>query len=272
MKLDGTSRSLWKINLGPNIRSGSHYVPVMVADFDGDGSAEVICRTADGTVDGKGRVLSGGAFSKGARFKDWRAEDYNVVFAPNYVTCFSGRTGAALDTVPYRPSVLEDAKAIERRDYNAVKKFWSARNPGNQAFRFLGAVGTFDGRRISAVMCRGYYSRTCLAAYDFEDGKLKERWYFCSDDEDNWGYGGQGFHNLRVADVDFDGRDEVLYGHMCVDHDGKGLWTTGYGHGDALHLVQASPDTRGLRLWTCHEASPYGVSLIDAQSGRTKLD
>ena len=271
VKLDGTSRSLWKINLGPNIRSGSHYAPVMVADFDGDGSAEVICRTADGTVDGKGRVLSSGAFAKGAKFKDWRAEDGNVVFAPNYVTCFSGRTGAALDTIPYRPPVLEDAKAIGRRDYNAVKKLWNARNPGNQAFRFLGAVGTFDGRRISAVMCRGYYSRTCLAAYDFEDGKLKERWYFCSDDEDNWGYGGQGFHNLRVADVDFDGRDEILYGHMCVDHDGKGLWTTGYGHGDALHLVQASPDTRGLRLWTCHEASPFGVSLVDAQSGKTLL-
>ena len=271
VKLDGTSRSLWKINLGPNIRSGSHYTPVMVADFDGDGSAEVICRTADGTVDGKGRTLSGGVFSNGAKFKDWRAEDGNVVFAPNYVTCFSGGTGAALDTIPYKPPVLEDARAMERRDYNAVKKLWNARNPGNQAFRFLGAVGTFDGRRISAVMCRGYYSRTCLAAYDFEDGKLKERWYFCSDDEENWGYGGQGFHNLRVADIDFDGRDEILYGHMCVDHDGKGLWTTGYGHGDALHLVQASPDSRGLRLWTCHEASPYGVSLIDAQSGRTLL-
>ena len=66
-----------------------------------------------------------------------------------------------------------------------MKKLWNARNPGNQAFRFLGAVGTFDGRRISAVMCRGYYSRTCLAAYDFEGGRLKERWYFCSDDEDN---------------------------------------------------------------------------------------
>ena len=74
-----------------------------------------------------------------------------------------------------------------------------------------------------------------------------------------------------MADVDFDGRDEILYGHMCVDHDGKGLWTTDYGHGDALHLVQASPDTPGLRLWTCHEEAPYGVSLIDAQTGRTLL-
>ena len=271
VRLDGTSRSLWKICLGPNIRSGAHYVPVMVADFDGDGLAEVICRTADGTVDGLGRTLSGGVFAKGATFKDWRAEDAHVVFAPNYVTCFSGRNGAAIDTVPYKPSVLDDPEAIARRDYKAVNRLWGSRNPGNQAFRFLGAVGTFDGRRISAVMCRGYYSRTCLAAYDLVRGKLRERWYFCSDDETNRGYGGQGFHNLRVADVDFDGRDEILYGHMCVDHDGKGLWTTGYGHGDALHLVQASPDTPGLRLWTCHEEAPYGVSLIDAQTGRTLL-
>lgn len=271
VKLDGSSRSLWKICLGPNIRSGAHYVPVMVADFDGDGLAEVICRTADGTVDGTGRTLSGGVFAKGATFTDWRAEDAHVVFAPNYVTCFSGRNGAAIDTVPYKPSVLDDPEAIARRDYKAVNKLWGSRNPGNQAFRFLGAVGTFDGRRISAVMCRGYYSRTCLAAYDLVRGKLRERWYFCSDDEANRGYGGQGFHNLRVADVDFDGRDEILYGHMCVDHDGKGQWTTGYGHGDALHLVQASPDTPGLRLWTCHEEAPYGVSLIDAQTGRTLL-
>ena len=271
VRLDGTSRSLWKICLGPNIRSGAHYVPVMVADFDGDGLAEVICRTADGTVDGLGRTLSGGVFAKGATFKDWRAEDAHVLFAPNYVTCFSGRNGAAIDTVPYKPSVLDDPEAIARRDYKAVNRLWGSRNPGNQAFRFLGAVGTFDGRRISAVMCRGYYSRTCLAAYDLVRGKLRERWYFCSDDETNRGYGGQGFHNLRVADVDFDGRDEILYGHMCVDHDGKGLWTTGYGHGDALHLVQASPDTPGLRLWTCHEEAPYGVSLIDAQTGRTLL-
>ena len=269
VKLDGTSRSLWKINLGPNIRSGSHYVPVLVADFDGDGAAEVICRTADGTVDGTGRILSEGKFAKSNAFVDWRKEDSHVVFAPNYVTCFSGKTGAACDTIPYKPAVHDDPEVIARKDHNAVKKFWNARNAGNQAFRFLGAVGSFDGVRVSAVMCRGYYSRSCLVAYDLVGGKLKERWSFCSDDEENWGYGGQGFHNLRVGDIDFDGKDEILYGHMCVDHDGQGLWTTGYGHGDALHLIQASPETRGLQLWTCHEAKPYGVSLIDAQSGRT---
>ncbi len=269
VKLDGTARSLWKICLGPNIRSGSHYVPVMVADFDGDGCAEVVCRTADGAVDGRGRVQNAGAWAKGQAFKDWRPEDYNVVFAPNYVTCFSGRTGEATDSIPFRPAVLDDRDAIARRDFKAVNRVWGSRNPGNQAFRFLSAVAYLDGVHPSVVMCRGYYSRTCLAAYDVEGGRLKERWFFTTDDQRNWGYNGQGFHNLRVGDVDFDGKDEIIYGHMCVDHDGCGLWTTGYGHGDAIQLIQASPETRGLQLWTCHENRPFGVSLIDAQSGRT---
>ncbi|MBQ8125881.1 MAG: VCBS repeat-containing protein, partial [Kiritimatiellae bacterium] len=94
VKLDGTNRSLWKINLGPNIRSGSHYVPVMVADFDGDGRAEVVCRTADGTVDGRGRVIGDAAV-------DWRKilPGAHILWAHNYVTAFDGATGAAIDSV-----------------------------------------------------------------------------------------------------------------------------------------------------------------------------
>ncbi len=271
VKLDGSSKSLWKICLGPNIRSGSHYVPVMVADYDGDGRAEVMCRTAEGTRDGRGRVLSGGKFKMGGKFEDGRAKDFNLVFEPNWVTVFAGDTGEALDSIPFRPKVLEDDEAIARRDYQAVKRLWGARNAGNQAFRFLAAVAYLDGIKPSAVFCRGYYSRTCLFAVDWNGKNLTEKWYFCTDDERNWGYNGQGFHNLRVGDVDFDGKDEIIYGHMCVDHDGEPLWTTGYGHGDAIHLIQASPETRGLQIWTCHENAPYGVSLIDAQSGKTIL-
>ncbi len=272
VKLDGTNRSLWKICLGPNIRSGAHYVPVIVWDLDGDGVAEVVCRTADGARDGKGRLLVGGAFSKKERpFTDFRAEDAHVVFAPNYVTVFGGRTGAALDTIPFKPGVLDDAAAIAARDYKAVNKKWRSRAPGNQAFRFLSAVGYFDGARPSVVMCRGYYSNTYLTAYDWNGKRLVERWHFAADEQRNPDYMGQGFHNLRVGDVDFDGRDEIVYGHMCVDHDGKPLWTTGYGHGDALHLFQASPETRGLRVWTCHESGKGGVSLLDARTGRTLL-
>lgn len=278
VKLDGTNRSLWKINLGPNIRSGSHYVPVMVCDMDGDGKAEVVCRTADGTVDAKGNVI-------GDAKTDWRRiiPGAHILWAHNFTTVFDGATGVAIDSVPFKPDVLSDetlraegeAQARTGADSRAMRKWelainreWSSRNPGNQAFRMLSAVAYLDGVHPSVVMCRGYYSRTCLCAYDFDGRKLRERWYFCSDDQRWWGYGGQGFHNLRVGDVDFDGKDEIIYGHMVVDHDGRGLYTTGMGHGDAMHLIQASPETRGLQVWTCHEAAPYGVSLFDAQSGR----
>jgi rhamnogalacturonan endolyase len=51
-KLDGTM--LWEINLGTNVREGAHYTQFMVYDFDGDGKAEMICKTADGSKDGLG--------------------------------------------------------------------------------------------------------------------------------------------------------------------------------------------------------------------------
>ena len=264
VKLDGSNRSLWKIDLGINIRSGSHYVPVMVADFDGDGKAEVICRTADGTKDGTGRVI-------GSATADFRERNGHVLWAQNFVTVFDGPTGRALDSVPFKPDILSDKAKRADRDAKAVNKEWSSRNPGNQAFRFLSAVGYLDGEHPSVIMCRGYYSRTCLAAYDWDGKSLKERWFFCSDDPRWWGYGGQGFHNLRVGDVDFDGKDEIIYGHMVVDHDGQGLITTGGGHGDAIHLIQPAPDQRGLKVWSCHESAPYGVSLWDAQTGRIIL-
>ena len=294
VKLDGTNKSLWRIDLGPNIRSGPHYNPYLVADFDGDGKAEVIVRTAQGAVDGLGRALGYLAeekegprgtnsynfaairrelpkWSKNARFKDFRPEDQFCAFAPNYVTVFAGPTGEAIDTLPFKPDVLDDPEAIARRDFNVINWWYSSRCPGNQSFRMLATTAYLDGVHPSAVMCRGYYSRTNLCAWDFDGKELKERWFFCSETERNFGYGGQGFHNIRAGDVDFDGRDEIIYGHMAVDHDGRGLWTTGYGHGDAMHIFQASPESRGLVNWTCHEHWPFGVSLIDCETGKTLL-
>ena len=294
VKLDGTNKSLWRIDLGPNVRSGPHYNPFLVADFDGDGKAEVIVRTAQGAVDGLGRTLgwAGEAkdgprgtnsydfaavrrelprWTKGAKFKDFRPEDQFTAFAPNYVTCFAGPTGEALDTLPFKPDVLDDPEAIARRDFNAINWWYASRCPGNQSFRMLATTAYLDGAHPSAVMCRGYYSRTNLCAWDFDGKELKERWFFCSETERNFGYGGQGFHNIRAGDVDFDGKDEIIYGHMAVDHDGRGLWTSGYGHGDAMHIFQASPESRGLVNWTCHEHWPFGVSLIDCETGKTLL-
>ena len=267
LKLDGSSRSLWRINLGPNIRSGAHYTPFIVYDLDGDGKAELVVRTADGTVDGKGKTLNNGEFKLGNKFKDWRIEDSHVVFAPNYVTVFNGLDGHAVDTLPFRPAVHEDPKVIENKDYGAICHQWRARNAGNQAFRFLSAVGYLDGIHPSVIMCRGYYSKTCLWALDFDGKKLSEHWFFDSETPRWKGYGGQGNHNLRVGDVDFDGKDEIIYGSMTVDHDGKGKYTLGLGHGDALHLIQRSPEVRGLQVFGCHESCGFGIDLHNAETG-----
>jgi hypothetical protein len=93
-------------------------------------------------------------------------------------------------------------------------------------------------------MCRGYYTRAVLAAWNFRDGKLTRVWTFDSDDgtPGNRDYRGQGNHNLSVGDVDGDGKDEIIYGACAIDHDGTGLYTTGLGHGDAMHLSDIDPD------------------------------
>ena len=118
----------------------------------------------------------------------------------------------------------------------------------------------------SAVFCRGYYTRTVIAAWDWDGKELISRWVFDTDEPEWKDYAGQGNHNLRVADVDGDGFDEITYGSMAVDHDGRGLYNTGFGHGDAIHLV-AEPKTNKLYIWDCHENKRDGSDLRDAATG-----
>ena len=128
-----------------------------------------------------------------------------------------------------------------------------------------------DGEKPSLVMCRGYYTRAVLVAWNWRDGKLTRVWTFDSDDgtAGNRDYRGQGNHNLSVGDVDGDGRDEIVYGACCIDHDGRGLYSTGLGHGDAMHLSDMDPDRPGLEVWAIHEnpSHPYGANLRDAATG-----
>jgi len=153
---------------------------------------------------------------------------------------------------------------------------WGDSN-GNRVDRFLACVAYLDGTRPSLVMCRGYYTRATLAAWDWRDGKLTKRWCFDSEDggtakdgKPNKAYEGQGNHNLSVADVDGDGRDEIVYGSCTLDDDGKGLYSTGLGHGDALHVSDLDPARPGLEVFAIHERPrhPYGADFRDAATGR----
>ena len=116
-------------------------------------------------------------------------------------------------------------------------------------------------------MCRGYYTRTVLAAFDWDGKNLKQHWVFDSNNPGCEDYAGQGNHNLRVGDVDGDGCDEIMYGSCAIDHDGKGLYSTRMGHGDAMHLTQFAPGLKGLQVWDCHENKKDGSTFRNAATG-----
>ena len=253
-KLDGTF--LWQINLGKNIREGAHYTQMMVYDLDGDGKAEIALKTADGSMDAKGNII-------GDSSKDWRNERGYILSGPEYLTVFNGLTGEALNTTDYTPP--RHAKLNPTTE--ELKAAWGD-GYGNRMDRFLACVAYLDGVHPSLVMCRGYYTRTILAAWDFKNNKLVKRWVFDTNDKGNEKFAGQGNHNLTVADVDGDGRDEIVYGQMTVDDNGKGLYSTGIGHADALHVSDLDPSRPGLEVFSIQERfDDAGANFRDAKTG-----
>ena len=253
---------LWRINLGKNIRAGAHYTQFMVYDLDGDGKAEVVMRTADGTVDGKGKVIGNADadYREAGTFDQSRNQmmkQGRILKGKEYLTVFSGDTGEALHTIDYIPARGNVA------DWGDAK--------GNRSDRFLACVAYLDGVHPSVVMCRGYYTRTVLAAFDWNGKELKNRWVFDSNHPGCEQYAGQGNHNLRVGDVDGDGCDEIIYGSCAIDHNGKGLYSTQMGHGDAIHLTHFDPSRKGLQVWDCHENKRDGSTYRDAATGEVLL-
>lgn len=270
-----TGEKLWRIDLGKNIRAGAHYTQFIVYDLDLDGRAEICMKTSDGTIDGTGTVIGdrnadyrekgdpdapkGGDFGPNdprgkAKPGDPPRNQGRILTGNEYLTVFDGLTGKALKTVDYVPPRGNLAD-------------WGD-NRANRSDRFLATVGYFDGRKPSAVFCRGYYTRAVIAAYDWDGKDLSVRWVFDSNDKGNEAYAGQGNHNLRVADVDGDGCHEIVYGSCTIDHDGNGLYSTGMGHGDAMHLTGFIPGSDKLQVWCCHENRKDGSSFRDAATGK----
>ncbi|SFE62188.1 Cadherin-like beta sandwich domain-containing protein [Paenibacillus catalpae] len=242
-QMDGTR--LWRIDMGPNIRSGAHYLHPMVYDLDGDGKAEIAARTADGTIDGTGAVI-------GDASADYRNSGGYVLEGPEYFTIFEGTTGKALATEDYDPP---------RGNIGDWGDTY-----GNRIDRFGAAIAYLDGQRPSLILQRGYYTRMVLVAYNWRDGELSKLWKY---DSPAKAYG-QGNHQLSVADVDNDGKDEVITGNSAINEDGTLLWSTNLGHGDAMHLGDLNPSHLGLELWTMHEetGAPYSATMIDARTGK----
>ncbi|MFF5288558.1 rhamnogalacturonan lyase [Paractinoplanes globisporus] len=245
-KLNGTR--LWRIDLGRNIRAGAHYTQFQVYDYDGDGKAEVAMKTADGTKDGTGAVI-------GSSSADYRNSSGYILSGPEYLTMFNGQTGKAMSTVDY---------VVARGTVSA----WGD-SYGNRVDRFLAGTAYINGSYPSLITARGYYTRSTIVAWDFRNGTLTRKWTFDSNSSTNGSkWTDQGNHQLSIADVDGDGRDEVIYGAMAIDDNGAGLWVNGQGHGDALHVGDLIPSRAGLEEFKVDEnTGSLAAWMADARTG-----
>jgi len=219
-----------------------------------------------------------------------------ILSGPEYMTMFDGASGRELQTIPVKTARYDDGLAWG--DYAMARI-----EPGNRVDRYLGGVAYLDGERPSAIFARGYYTRSTIVAYDWNGKNLTERWYVDSGfpamtnpfNDSPHGRDGsnsefatlttQGFHSLSAADVDGDGKHEVVYGSATIDDDGSLLYSSTdtlpagsaapgtearLGHGDAMHVTDIDPNRPGLEIFTVHEGgtfAPYGYALRDAATG-----
>lgn len=245
-------KKLWRIDLGVNIRAGAHYTQMLVGDYDSDGKAEVAFKTAPGTKDGSGKYLSKGPAASVDHSKDYRNSNGYVLSGEEFLTIFNGETGVEMATVNFNPG-------------RGTVSSWGD-SYGNRVDRFLATNAYLDGQKPSMVFQRGYYTRMAVTAYDWDGKSLTQRWYYNAATKGSECYG-MGNHNISAGDVDGDGFDEIIEGSCAIDHNGKFMYRTGKGHGDAIHFGDLDPDHAGLEVWEVHEEKPYGYDLHDARTG-----
>ena len=299
-----TAPLLWRIDLGRNIRAGAHYTQFMVYDFDGDGRAELMCKTAPGSLDGNGNYVNQAATDDAIKNASgtslFRTSDGRITGGQEWLTVFKGATGEAIHTIFYNPNrnMTYGGAADGKVNWGDVDGKNDAASYGNRGERFLAAVAYLDGpdQPASGIFCRGYYGHAFIWAVGFDGEHLYQKWLsqhktsktaytlYTYDAEGNRtskaftkcqptsgkGSGtmfGNGNHNMSIADLDGDGCDEIVWGSAALDHDGRLLYGTGFGHGDAIHLADHCPDRPGLEVFQIHEESPYGWDLHDAFTG-----
>lgn len=252
-------KRLWRIDLGPNIRAGQHYTQVSVGDFDGDGKAEVACKTSAGTKDGGGKYLSTGPAASDDDSQRYRNSNGYVLTGPEYLSVFEGATGKELATIDYlvpRGSVSAWGDSYGNR---------VDRHNGGMAFVGDSDAGKTASGRPSIIQGRGYYTRLTVSAYTWRGGKLSKNWVYDSGGSLN--SAGAGAHSEMAADTDADGAQEIVTGASTVGSDGTLKCQTGLGHGDALHVGELIVG-KGISVFTVHE-DKGGYDVHDGATCKT---
>ena len=283
-KLDGTF--MWRVKSGPNIILGNSS-NFGVADLDGDGCAEVVTKTGEGTVFGDGYEIPDTDGDGRTDYRDiWPAGHYTGdgpkgYGGPEFFSVIDGKTGKELARADFIARGKEGetpeqlAQNWETNDWDwdpRTKKYqWKLAN----SLRL--GIASFDGQKNQIFLGRGVYGKTKVEGWDYQDGQLTRLWHFDTSDaggqdsnkdgQANSAYAGQGNHSFTVADLDGDGKDEVMYGSCAWDDDGSGLWSTGLGHGDAQHVGKFLPEREGLQVFHCLENGKTMVALHDARDG-----
>jgi autotransporter-associated beta strand protein len=259
-KLNG--QLLWWIDCGPNLCDFQHNETNIAAyDWDGDGKAECIMRAADGTTI---HTATGKTIVIGDKTKNYRADcqngsmsEYFVHSGSEFLLYMNGQTGEPYQIGPSEhPDYMDyPLKRLEDGETD-LKKAWGDGYGHRSSKNFFGAP-YLDGHKPSIFLARGIYTRHKMIALDVDPAshQLTTRWRWnCNTPGSAW-YG-QGYHNYSIADVDWDGRDEICFGSMVIDDNGKGLSTTGLGHGDAQHVGNFDPYRHGQEIFACNEDAP----------------
>ncbi len=177
---------------------------------------------------------------------DPRELDGHVIEGSEYLVKIDGRTG----------KIVKKINWLSRDGFENYNYF--SRN-------FL-TVAYLNGNEPSLIMQRGTYTIIKTSACD---GNMNQVWYWEASGSDEK-YRGQGQHGLISADIDGDGRDELVIGSAVIDDNGKALWTTGLGHPDVGYVADIDPEHPGLEIFYGIEPrrNSNAVCLVSAVDGK----
>lgn len=257
LKQDGTV--LWWVNCGPNMGDFQNNEQNIVGyDWDMDGKAEVVMRLEEGSTVhmADGTTYTIGANGKnGSSWTNYRepkgsgSVEWFTHYGKEFLWYCEGATGKPYQCIEFPLKRLEDGETD-------LKAAWGD-GYGHRSSKYFFGAPYLDGKHPSIFLGRGIYTRHKFIAYDVDPKthNLKVRWKWTNNQPGSPWYG-QGYHNYIVADVDWDGRDEIVWGSMVIDDNGMGLSTTGLGHGDAQHIGDFNPYIHGQEMFACNEDNP----------------